>query len=161
MTFNSGPGSCVITLQSITGSTGPQGLQGETGAVGPQGPPGNSAILVWGNNGFGTGINTKYADPFWDRSVAGTSPIGFRLPRSGTLKNFTFSADSAGVGDFTASVRVNDVPTLLSLPISATTTQSVNSVNSLAVNQGDKLDLEIIRNIAGSPTNPIFTIEFE
>jgi hypothetical protein len=110
-------------------------------------------LLLWGNSGWGTGTNTKYADPFWVTSAAGTTPIQIRVPRPGTLRHLMVLARVSGAGSFSARVRVNDVATALLVTVGAGVTQAENLTDSVAVAQGDRIDLEIVRTVAGSPTD--------
>lgn len=116
-------------------------------------------MLLWGNSGWGTGTNTKYADPFWVTSAAGTTPIQVRVPRSGTLRRLMILARVSGAGTFTARVRVNDVATALAVTVGAGVTQAENVADSIAVNQGDRIDLEVVRTVAGSPTDVTISAE--
>jgi hypothetical protein len=124
-------------------------------------PAVRGAILMWGNSGWGTGTNTKYADPFWISSAAGTNPIQVRVPRPGTLRNLMFQARVGGAGTFTAQVRVNDVVTALAVTVGASVTQAENTVAAVPVNQGDRIDIEIVRPIAGSPIDITITVELD
>lgn len=122
-------------------------------------PAVRGAILMWGNSGWGTGTSTKYADPFWISSAAGTNPVQVRLPRPGTLRNLMLQARVAGAGTFTAQVRVNDFVTALAVTVGAGMTQAENIAAAVPVSQGDRLDIEIIRTVAGSPTDVTITLE--
>jgi len=122
-------------------------------------PTVHGAILMWGNSGWGTGTNTKYADPFWISAAAGTNPIQVRVPRPGTLRNLMFQARVGGAGTFTAQVRVNEAVTPLAVTVSASGTQAENTTAAVAVNQGDRIDVEIVRPVAGSPTDIAITVE--
>jgi hypothetical protein len=124
-------------------------------------PAVRGTILMWGNSGWGTGTNTKYADPFWISSAAGTNPIQVRVPRPGTLRNLMLQARVGGAGTFTAQVRVNDVVTALAVTVGASVTQAENTVAAVPVNQGDRIDIEIVRPVAGSPTDITITVELD
>jgi len=117
-------------------------------------------LLLWGNSGWGTGTNTKYADPFWVTSAAGTTPIQIRVPRSGTLRHLMVLARVSGAGSFTARVRVNDVATALTITVGSGVTQAENLTDSIVVSQGDRIDLEVVRTVAGSPTDITISVEF-
>jgi len=123
------------------------------------GPPGRGAILMWGNSTWGTGTNTKYADPFWISAAAGTAAIQIRAPRPGTLRNLMLQARAGGAGTFTAQVRVNDVVTPLAVAVGAGVTQAENTSDEVQVNLGDRIDVEIVRPVAGSPTDITITVE--
>lgn len=116
-------------------------------------------LLLWGNSGWGTGTNTKYADPFWVTSAAGTTPIQIRVPRAGTLRHLMVLARVSGAGSFSARVRVNDVATALVVTVGAGVTQAENLTDAVAVAQGDRIDLEIVRTVAGSPTDITISAE--
>ncbi len=116
-------------------------------------------VLMWGNSGWGSGTNTKYADPFWTGAAAGTVALQIRAPRSGTLRHLMLLARVSGAGTFTARVRVNDVATALVVTLGSGATQTENLIDSIAVNQGDRIDLEVARTVAGSPTDITITAE--
>lgn len=117
------------------------------------------AIVMWGNSGWGTGTNTKYADPYWTGAAAGTVALQIRAPRSGTLRHLMLLARLSGAGTFTARVRINDVATALVVTLGSGATQTENLTDSIAVNQGDRIDLEVARTVAGSPTDITITAE--
>ena len=121
-------------------------------------PPVRGAVLMWGNSGWGAGTATKYADPFWIASAAGTNPIQIRAARPGTLRNLMLQARVVGTGTFAARVRVNDVATPLAVTV-AGVAQAENTTNQVAINLGDRIDLEIVRTVAGSPTDITITVE--
>jgi len=122
-------------------------------------PPVRGAVLMWGNSGWGAGTTTKYADPFWISAAAGTAPIQMRVPRPGTLRNLMLQARAGGAGTFTVQVRVNDVVTALAVTIGAGVTQAENTAAAVPVIQGDRVDVEIVRSVAGSPTDITITVE--
>jgi hypothetical protein len=141
-----------VALESSVGTSAQAAREDHTHAA-----PGG--VLLWGNSGWGTGTATKYADPFWVTSAAGTTPIQVRVPRSGTLRNLMLLARVSGAGTFTARVRVNDVATALAVTVGSGVTQAENLTDSIAVNQGDRIDLEVVRTVAGSPTDVTISAE--
>jgi len=117
-------------------------------------------VFMWGNKGWGAGTATRYADPFWSGANAASDALQMRVPRSGTLRNLFVFARSAGSGDFTAQLRVNDVPTALATNVPTGVQQAENTADSVAVNQGDRIDMEIVRTAAGSPSDVTILAEF-
>lgn len=144
-----------VAASSSAGSSAEAARSDHTHAA----PAVRGAILMWGNSGWGTGTNTKYADPFWISSAAGTNPIQVRVPRPGTLRNLMLQARVGGAGTFTAQVRVNDVVTALAVTVGAGVTQAENTAAAVPVNQGDRVDIEVVRPVAGSPTDITITVE--
>lgn len=122
-------------------------------------PPAPGAMLMWGNTGWGTGTNTKYADPYWTSSLAGTVPVQIRAPRAGTLRNLMVLTRVAGAGSFTARVRINDVDSILAVSVGVGVLQGENITDVVAVAKGDRIDVEIVRPLAGSPSDITITAE--
>jgi hypothetical protein len=56
-------------------------------------------------------------------------------------------------------VRVNDVVTALAVTVGAGVTQAENTTAAVPVSQGDRIDIEIVRTVAGSPTDITITLE--
>lgn len=123
-------------------------------------PVAAAPVLMWGNKGWGAGTATRYADPFWSGANAASDALQMRVPRNGTLRNLFVLARSAGSGDFTAQLRVNDVPTALAVNVATGVQQAENTADSIAVNQGDRIDMEIVRTASGSPSDITILAEF-
>jgi hypothetical protein len=144
-----------VAASSSAGTSGEAARADHTHAA----PAVRGAILMWGNSGWGTGTNTKYADPFWISAAAGTAPIQMRVPRAGTLRNPMLQARAGGSGTFTAQLRVNDIVTPLAVTVGAGVTQAENTSAAVQVNQGDRVDVEVVRPVAGSPADITITVE--
>lgn len=146
-------------LQGPAGPTGPAGADGSPGPPGATGPAGAGAVLMFGNGSWGAGTATKYADPWWAPTAAVTTAVKIPVPRDGTLRNLRLWARIGGTGSFTAQVRVNDVVTALAVLVGPLVTTAANLINTVAVTAGALVDLEIVRTLAGSPTDITITME--
>lgn len=147
----------------------PSGEEGEVLSIGAGsvawGPvPSHSSVLFWGNNRIGSSTTTRYLNPSATRNLAGTSAIQYVIPRSGIIQNMSVVHNSpAGNGNnIVYTLRVNSVSTPLSVSISSTGILSSDTLNTVVVDEGDLLDVEVtkISPIGSSPSDIIATMEF-
>jgi hypothetical protein len=123
-----------------------------------------SAVLVWGDTNIGATTTTRYLTPGYANSVAKTTALQLRMPRSGTLQNFYLRHTSGGGNgnNIVYTFRKNGVATGLTVTLASTANDASDLVNTVTVAKGDLIDIEITKaaGIAGSPTDVIATVEY-
>lgn len=128
------------------------------GAVGS-----SKVMLLWGNNSVSATVTTRYLNPGYTNSTAPTSPVQFRVPFAGTLRNFYLRQNSgAGNGNnIVYTVRVNGVATALTVTIASTANDASDLSNSVSVSQGDLVDIEVTKavGVGSSPRDIVGTVE--
>lgn len=121
-------------------------------------------MLGWGNSGVSGTTTTRYLTPFFDDSLAKTSPTQFRVTRAGTIRKLRIRHNSpAGNGNnIVYTLRVEGVATALSVTMASTDTDGSDLVNSVAVNAGDRLDIEVTKgaSVGISPSDITAVVEF-
>lgn len=121
------------------------------------------APFLFGNTSVsGTNV-TRYLSPGNIDSLAPTTPVQFRVPRAGVLRNLRVrhnTPDGNGLA-IVYTVRVNGVDTALSVSIASTTLDGSNLVSTAAVAAGDLIDIKISKaaSIGASPLDVIATFE--
>lgn len=123
-----------------------------------------SAVLFWGNNSVSSTTTTRYLSPGFDQTLAQTSPVSFRVPRAGTIRNM-YLLHNTGGGNGAAIVytlRVNGAATALSVSLASTSTDAQDTVDTVAVVAGDRIDIEVTKaaSVGTSPTDVNVTVEF-
>lgn len=119
---------------------------------------GNSPILAWGNRSIGGTTTTRYLDPWGDFAdiapTNGTTNARIVATRIGALRNlYVRHGNPDGNGnDITYTVRINGAPTVLTVTMASTDSQASDTTNSVAVSEGDTIDIEITK--AASVGNP-------
>ncbi len=112
---------------------------------------GNSAILAWGNRTVSGTATTRYLDPWGDfgdvATTNGTTNARIVATRNGTLRNlYVRHGNPDGNGnDIAYTVRVNGVPTSLTVTMASTDSQASDITNSVAVSEGDNIDIEVTK----------------
>jgi hypothetical protein len=129
------------------------------------GPAGiNTDMFLWGNSSVSPTTTTRYLSPFFDGSLAETSPIQFRVLRSGFLDKLRVRHNSpSGNGNLIVyTVRVASVATALAVSMASTATDGSNFVTSLAVTAGDLVDIRVTKalNVGASPGNVIAEVDW-
>lgn len=121
-------------------------------------------ILSWGNNSVSSTTTTRYLEPWFDDTLAPTSPTQYRILRAGTLTNARVRHNTAaGNGlDIGYTLRVNNVGTALSILLASTSQDSAVDASTVAVVPGDLVDIEVTKaaSVGASPTNCLFMCEY-
>lgn len=122
-----------------------------------------SAVLFWGNNSVSATTTTRYLSPGFDQTLAQTTPVAFRVPRAGTIRNM-YVIHNTGAGNGSAIVytlRVNGVATALSVSLASTGSTAEDIVDTVAVVAGDRIDIEVTKaaSVGSSPVDVNVTVE--
>lgn len=120
---------------------------------------GNSPILAWGNRAVGGTTTTRYMDPWGDLGdvapTNGTTNARIVATRNGTIRNlYVRQGNPDGNGnDITYTVRVNGAPTAVTVTMASTDSQASDTTNSVAVSEGDNIDIEVTKaaSVGNSP----------
>lgn len=128
-------------------------------------PPGaDTPVLGWGNGSVSATVTTRYLSPWYDDSLAQTIPVRWRVPRAGTIRSMRVRHNvTAGNGNaIVYTLRVNGVATLLSVSLASTATDGSDLVDSIAVADGDLIDIEVTKALAvgTSPSDIALVVEF-
>jgi hypothetical protein len=106
----------------------------------------------WGANNINSAADTRVMTPgFLDGLVNTNTPRGFVAPRAGMLRNlFARHNIAAGNGNaVTYTIRLNGVATALTVNLATAAIGSAgNTVNTVAVAQGDLIELLTIKAVA-------------
>jgi hypothetical protein len=124
---------------------------------------GSKAIISFGTNSVSATITTRYLFPFIADSAAPTSILNMVVPYAGTIsKMHVYHNVTAGNGNNIVYTLVkNATPTALTVTIPSTTQTASDLVNSVSVNAGDTLALEVTKalSIGSSPVDIYVTME--
>lgn len=124
----------------------------------------NSSIIHFGNNSISSTTTTRYLSPGWEDGLSSTSVISYEIPSTGAFRNlFVRQNTPAGNGNAVVyTLLVNSVASALSASLASTATSGSDVVNSVSVNAGDYIDLQITKavSISSSPSNVMASIEF-
>ena len=116
----------------------------------------SAGILIWGNSSVAATTATRYLEPGYETATAPlvAAIVQIRAPFAGTLRNlFIRQNGPAGNGNLIVyTVRVNGAVTLLSVSIASTTANGSDIVDTVAVAQGDLIDIEVTKAIAVGTT---------
>ena len=122
-----------------------------------------SALLSFGNNGVLNTVAARYLYPGCSDSLAPTSILNMVIPFAGTVKNMhVYHNVPAGNGNnIVYTLFHNALPSSLTVTIPSTTQTASNTINSVAVNAGDILALQVTKAalIGTSPADIIVTME--
>ena len=112
-------------------------------------------VLGWGNDNVQTNTTTRYLSPWYSSATAGTSPIQYRVPVAGTLKNFYVHHNvTAGNGNaIVYTIRINGVASALTVSMASTAADGSDLVHTVAVAQGDLVDVAVTK-VASVGTSP-------
>lgn len=121
------------------------------------------SMLLWGSGSIAATTTTRYLHPGYEESAAPTYVIQFRIPMAGTLKNL-YVRHTAGAGNglnVVYTVRKNGVATTLVATLASTANDGNDLTHTVAVAQGDLLDIEVTKaaSISSTPTDIIATLE--
>lgn len=121
-------------------------------------------MLAWGNSGVSATTTARYLTPFFDDSLAKTSPTQFRVTRAGTIRKLRIrhNLPNGNGNNIVYTLRVEGVATALSVTMASTDTDGSDLVNSVAVNDGDRLDIEVTKgaSVGTSPSDITAVVEF-
>ena len=125
----------------------------------------SAGILIWGNSSVAATTATRYLEPGYETATAPlvAAIVQIRAPFAGTLRNlFIRQNGPAGNGNLIVyTVRVNGAVTLLSVSIASTTANGSDIVDTVAVAQGDLIDIEVTKAIAVGTTPARITASLE
>ncbi len=101
-------------------------------------------------------MTTRYLQPWYNDALAdvdGTTNARIRTPRAGTLRNmFVRQGDpSTDTDDVVYTIRKNGVATALTITIAGNVVDGSDTLNTVAVAQGDSLDVEVTK---ANPVTP-------
>lgn len=125
--------------------------------------PQPAAQLLFGAEAVATNTTPRYLFPGYSTSIATTSVIALPLARGGTLRNMYIHQTGDGNGtNLTYTVRINTVATALAVTMASTDTDGSNVANSVSVNAGDLIDIEVTKvgGLGNSPDDIICTVGF-
>lgn len=130
----------------------------------------SSTILVFGAKNITATTTTRYLFPSYGDSTAPTAPGGsdtppsYRMPRAGTIRKMYVrqNAPKGNGEDIVYTLIKNGAPTTLTTSIASTAYDASDLVNSVAIAQGDLLDIEVTKalSIGTSPVDILITMEF-
>jgi hypothetical protein len=124
---------------------------------------GNDTIL-FGADALTATTTTRYLYPGYSNSLAQVTPVQYRVPRSGVIRNMRVRQNTtAGNGNtIVYTFRKNAAAQTLTATLASTATDGSDLINSFPVAAGDLLDVAVTKalNIAGSPTDIVVTAEF-
>ena len=125
---------------------------------------GGGAQLIFGADSVSTSVTPRFLFPSYINSLAQTNPVPFPVSRAGTIKNMFLNQVGDGNGLVISYIlRVNGAQTSLSISVPTTANSGSNTSDSVAVNQGDLIDIEVTKpdRIGSSPNEITVGIEFE
>lgn len=124
---------------------------------------GFGAPLIWGANSIASTTVTRYLYPGFGNATADTNAIQFRVPRAGTFRNMrVYHNIPAGNGNpIVYTLRVNGIPSALSVSMASTASDGSNLVTTVAVVAGALVSLEITKaaSIGSSPVDVLASLE--
>jgi hypothetical protein len=133
---------------------------------------GGSAVLIFGANNVASGDTLRYLFPGGADTQAETDPGApdfpncIDIPRAGTLRRLyvRHNIPRGNSRRIVHTVRKNGIATALSATLISDTDHTGNDlVNSVAVSQGDRIDIEISKpdgDVGTSPLSVYDTLEF-
>ncbi len=125
--------------------------------------PQPAAELLFGAESVATNTSVKYLRPGYTPDPAPTDPVQVPLTRAGTLRNMYIHQTGDGNGtNLTYTVRINNVATALSITMASTDDNGVNIADSVDVDAGDLIDIEVTKagGVGNSPDDIICTVGF-
>lgn len=122
-----------------------------------------SSVLYWGASGIQATTTTRFLAPGFDPANAPTITMQLDVPRAGTIQNmFVRCRTATGNGnDVVYTARINSVGSALAVTLASNVTNGSDTVNTVAVSQGDSIDIEVTKalSIGSSPDDIMVTIE--
>lgn len=124
----------------------------------------SAPLLMWGNDSVAATTTARYLSPFYEDSLAQTSPIQFRVPRAGTIRRLRVRHNGpAGNGNnIVYTLRVNGVATALSASLASNASDASDLVNQVGVPDGALIDFEVTKaaSVGTSPSDIVVIVEF-
>lgn len=124
---------------------------------------GSTGLFQWGNSSVANSTATRYLDPGFENRIAPLAPIQLRAPRAGTVRNLYIEHNNPGGSGatITYTVRVNGAPSILTIGVASTSIGGADTVNSVVVAAGDRIDIEVTKGaVAGAgDRQPEATVE--
>lgn len=121
--------------------------------------------MQWGAGAVGSSPTTRYLYPTYSESQAQASAIQIRVPRAGTLQNMRVRHNDIGSSANTVvyTVRVNGVPSILTVTLAANAVDGSDLANSVVVAAADLVDIEVTKaaSIGGGLRDIVATLEFD
>lgn len=116
-----------------------------------------TAALLFGSGNILSTATDRYLYPSYTDDIAQVTAVQYRVPRNGSIRNLRVHVNivSTDATNITYRLRVNGVPTALTVTFAANTADGSNLANSVVVSAGDLVDLEVVKAgaLAGGPTN--------
>ena len=123
-----------------------------------------SGVLMWGNSGISTTTTTRYLTPGWTDTIATVSPVQFRVPKVGTIRNLYVRHNTVGAGsvNVTYTVRKNNANQALAVTMLASASDGNDTSNSFTVAAGDLIDVMVTKanSLITSPSNITAVVEY-
>jgi hypothetical protein len=121
-------------------------------------PSASGAPLTFGAGTVSDTTTTRFLYPGYEEDLAQTIAVQYRIPRPGTLQRFRMRHNVVGVdaGLIVYTLRVNGVPTLVSVSLAANASDGADLVNSVVVAAGDLVDIRVTKAVAlalGGPSD--------
>jgi hypothetical protein len=128
------------------------------------GGAGGASPLFFGANSVSNSMTPRYLYPSYDGFLAQTIPIQWRVPRPGVLRFFRMRHNLLGGSPafIGYTIRVNSIPTALSVLLAANVTDGFDLLNNVPVVAGDLVDLQVTKAavlVGGGPNDIIGSLE--
>lgn len=125
----------------------------------------SKCVLAWGNGNVSATTTTRYMSPWFEDGVAPTSPVQYRVPFAGRVKNMRVRVNSpAGNGNAVVyTFRVNSVASTLAVSLASTSSDGSDTANTVTLAAGDLLDIEVTKavSVGAAPVDLECTIELD
>lgn len=122
-------------------------------------------ILTFGADSVDNTTTTRYLGPGYQLGVADDNPPSFENSLAGTIRNLRVRHNRPlGNGQpIVYTLRVNGAPTALTVSVTSTATNGQNLANSVAVNAGDVIDLQVTKaaDVATSPGEVLACVQID
>lgn len=112
---------------------------------------GGGAVMFWGNDDIGAAADVRYLTPGHAATAIGSDIRQTPMPCAGVLRNlFVRHNAAAGDGDpVVYTVQVNGIDTALTCSVvSNAITQSSDTVNTVAIAQGDRVTIKLSKALS-------------
>ena len=144
-------------------------LQGDRGpgdvvAAAVEGLYNAGGVLLFGAASVSQTVATRFLYPGFSNNLAQTALIQVAAIRDGTLRNMEVHvAEPDGNGnEVVYTLRVNEVPTDLSVGLASTGSQGANTTARVEVKKGNRLDLQVTKaqSIGNDPEEVVVSMEY-
>lgn len=130
---------------------------GDSGGGGGTG----DAVVSWGSRTLASTTATRYLAPFVDDAMAPVVEVGWRAPRSGTLRDlYVRHGTPLGNGNIiTYTLRVAGVDSTVLVALASTGGAGQDTTNSVSVNAGDLVSIKVTKasGVGASPRDIVVT----